>query len=86
MSAKVTSAANQPNQPTHAEPPGVTAHMREMTGLTELSFDIARGRLLKLSTETSQSISMSLPLSTGAARSTEMVIKGTMTLEVLDRR
>jgi hypothetical protein len=83
LTATVTSATSQNAQ---SAPPLIPIRMGKMTGATELAFDVAHGRLLRLSTEASQPITMSPLPSNRAPADLEMVVKTTMSLDVLDRR
>ena len=55
----------------------------ESTGESELFFDIARGRVQRVTTALTQPMTMSSPAPNGGDVSMQMLIKSTLTLELV---
>ena len=56
----------------------------ESTGESELFFDIARGRVQRVTTALTQPMTMSSPAPNGGNMSLQMLIKSTVTLELVE--
>jgi hypothetical protein len=83
LSAKLAIRADSSApQPTLGVPVGVQAG--ESTGESELFFDISRGRVQSLTIGLTQPMTMSSPVPNGGSMSLQMLMKSTMTLELVE--
>jgi hypothetical protein len=83
LSAKLAIRADSSApQPTLGVPVGVQAG--ESTGESELFFDISKGRVQSLTIALTQPMTMSSPVPNGGGMSLQMLIKSTMTLELVE--
>jgi Family of unknown function (DUF6263) len=83
LSAKLAIRADSSaSQPTPGVPVGVQAG--ESTGESELLFDISKGRVQSLTTALTQPMTMASPVPNGGSMSLQMLIKSTMTLELVE--
>jgi hypothetical protein len=83
LSAKLAIRAD-PSAPQPALGVPVAIQTSESTGESELFFDIARGRVQRVTTALTQPMTMSSPVPNGGGMSLQMVIKSTLTLELVE--
>lgn len=82
LSAKLAIRAD-PAAPQPALGP-IAIQTSESTGESELFFDIARGRVQRVTTALTQPMTMSSPAPNGGNMSLQMLIKSTLTLELVE--
>jgi hypothetical protein len=83
LSAKLAIRAD-PSAPPPALGVPVATQTGESTGESELFFDIARGRVQRVTTALTQPMTMSRPAPNGGGMSLQMLIKSTVTLELVE--
>jgi hypothetical protein len=83
LSAKLAIRAD-PSAPPPAFGAPVVTQTGESTGESELFFDIARGRVQRVTTALIQPMTISSPAPNGGGTSLQMLIKSTLTLELVE--
>ncbi|HZM97312.1 MAG TPA: DUF6263 family protein [Vicinamibacterales bacterium] len=83
LTAKLAIRAD-PSAPQPALGVPVAIQTSDSTGESELFFDIARGRVQRVTTALTQPMTMSIPASNGGSMSLQMLIKSTLTLELVE--
>jgi hypothetical protein len=83
LSAKLAIRAD-PSAPQTAPGTPVAIQTSDSTGESELFFDIARGRIERVTTVLTQPMTMSSPTPNGGSMNLQMLIKSTLTLELVE--